>query len=98
MSGLRERIAEALAERYTSGVGYRNPEWDIEKPDGPDNEYYLTVPMDARITQSVMECFIAADGGRSLRTPTCLEIADVLIAAGVVHEEPAGIYGSEADR
>ena len=76
---IREQIAEAIAERFTSDVGAHNPDWDWEKEDGPDNPYYFTRPMAERVESGPMVIFGSGDGCRSMRVPSCREIADAVL-------------------
>lgn len=80
-TGRRQRIADAIAEAFTTEWGARNPAYDIEQPDGPDNEYHLRRSMSERVQGSPAVHFTAGDGCRSFRTPTCEEIAAVVDAA-----------------
>jgi hypothetical protein len=93
---LIEAIAEALAAAYTSPFGARNPQWDWEKPDGPGNEYHLSVPMSERVTQSPYLIGTDAEGGRYIYHPAISEIARAAFAAMVEHlglvEETARLY------
>jgi len=77
-----ELVAEALAREFTSPGLERNPAWDIEKPDGPDNEYYLGTGFDPeRVHQGMFVHFTGGDGGRSIRGATPSECARAAIDA-----------------
>lgn len=84
------RAAEVLAEKFTPPYAGRNPAWDIEKPDGPDNEYHLTAPMAERVQSGMYVHFTDTDGGRSFRAATCEEAAGALAAAGLLAVLPSG--------
>jgi hypothetical protein len=77
----RDQIAEALALKFSSEYGARNPNWDIEKPDGPDNQYHLERPMSERVKGQPYIVFTASDGYRSMRVATFYEIADAILEA-----------------
>lgn len=80
-----EQAARVLAEKYTSPTGYRNPAWDIDKPDDDvTNPYHLTVPMEERITRAPMVIFTDGDGGKGMAMPRITEIVDVLADAGLL--------------
>lgn len=85
-----EQAARVLAEKYTSPTGYRNPAWDIDKPDDDvTNPYHLTVPMEKRITQAPMVVFADGDGCKGLTMPTITEIVEVLADAGLLADPAA---------
>jgi hypothetical protein len=74
-----EALAGALAETYTSEHGARNPAWDVDQPDGPDNPHSLTRPMAERIDSAPYVIFTDHDGCRSIRMPSCAELAGALL-------------------
>lgn len=79
---IRDQLAEALATRFVSDIGERNPDWDIDKPDGPDNPYYLTVPMAERVKQSPVTVVVNDDDGfRSIHMLGCDDLAVALLPA-----------------
>jgi hypothetical protein len=84
MNDLVRKIAEALAEKYTPEWGGRNPYWNIDLDDGPDNEYHLRVPMSDRIQQGPFIKNISGDGAWSYSVPSCQEIAEAI--APVIEE------------
>lgn len=88
------RAAEALAEAYTSNVGPKNPDWDIDKPDDDEtNPYYLERPMSDRVQMGAFITFQASDGYPGFRPASLVEIAQVLAEAGLLHAddgEPGG--------
>lgn len=81
-----QRMAEALALEFSTSVGARNPAWDIDQPDGPDNRYYFSRSLAERVVGSPMIHFTATDGHRSMRVPTFHELAEALVKRGAVVE------------
>lgn len=83
---LRDQIMEALAARFTSAQGPRNPDWDDTEPDSDRNPYYRTVPMAVRAQQPPMIHFTAQDGTEAMRVPTIPEITDAVmpVIAGLI--------------
>jgi hypothetical protein len=76
---LARDLAEALALKFTSDVGARNSNWDIDGPDDASNPYHLTVPMEQRIERDLMVTFKAGDGHLSLRPATIPEVVNVAL-------------------
>jgi len=77
-----ERVAEALAREFTSPWLERNPAWDWQKDDGPENAYYLDPGFDPkRLHQGMFVHFTGGDGGKSIRGATPHECARAAIDA-----------------
>jgi hypothetical protein len=75
----------ALAEKFTSAFGDRNPDWDIDKDDDPvTNPYLLTDPMEHRALGSLMVTFRDSDGHMSFRAATIPEVVDVIASANLL--------------
>ncbi len=77
----RDEIIAALVEKFTDKYykSQRNYDWDWEKPEGPDNEYYIYAPYTERLKAHPMVNFIAGDGQRSTRIANFGEIADAIL-------------------
>lgn len=78
-TSFRDQLAGVLAEKFTSPYGARNPDWDWEKPDGPDNAYHLPVAMADRIQQAPHVVLLAEDGCNSITMPSCAALVDALM-------------------
>ena len=75
----RRRLAEALAEKFTSEVGPRNRAWKVDGPDDDTNPLYLTVPMDERVTRQPYVHWIADDGYPAFRAATIPELVEAIL-------------------
>ncbi|PRX91931.1 DUF433 domain-containing protein [Allonocardiopsis opalescens] len=85
---LRDRIAAALAEHYTSTHRY------VPDPQRPGRSIAVEADIEYRVQQDVMKVYDDPDGGRSIAAPTCLEVADVVMGVlGDFTEEHRALRG-----
>lgn len=87
MSEIEDRIVVALAKAFKADTS-ANPEWDRRADMAAwreGDEYLVPEFVPATIEQmrerSPMIVFTAGDGGRSIRSATLVEIADIMLDA-----------------